>query len=401
MKKVDQKRINQKLQELQTTFSLSNDDVKNLKQWLSTEHGYKYSKVPWNSPIAIAACSMAFAGLFIVTTLVYIVSQDPENLQLTPPVPTPVAPTPPEPHKHEEIKNVDTSNLPKRIYRYGGSTSWAPVVCGGEGIDKFIEERTGLQLKASQGGTAEAHQVADKTLDFGIVSQDRTTFIEEQGGKNIQLEQIPVARDAIAFAVNPSLSSSIQGLTRAQLKNIYGVNDQITWGSVLGSEDSTPVVPFSRPPEDSGTVRHILSWLELKNLGNQVKRVQTTTGKNSGIYRAANASGGIYFATATEIFGQETIKPIQVGETETDWFLPYTRKDFAPNEECKKNLETPSPTTLNSNYPHNLIRNIYILIRVDNSDAERAGRAYAAMLRSRQGQEFLQKIGYFPLDRSQ
>lgn len=398
MKNIDKNRIKQKLRELQTDFSLSDDDVKNLKQWLVAEYDYKDLVLPWKPLKAIAVCSMAFAGLFIILNLVDRRKfEDHKNPQPTPTVTTSVSPTSPEPYKHEKIENVDISNLPERIYRYGGSTSWAPVVCGGEGIDKFIEERTGLQLKASQGGTDEAHQVAEKTLDFGIVSQDRTAFIEEQRRKNIQLEQIPVARDAIAFAVNPSLS--IQGLTRVHLKTIYGVNDQITWGSILGSEDSTPVVPFSRPPEDSGTVRHIRDWLGLQNLGNQVKRVETTTfGQNS----AANASGGIYFATATEIFGQETIKPIKVGETETDWSLPYTREDFAPNEECKKkNLEIPSPTTLNSNYSKNLIRNIYILIRVDGSDAEGAGRAYAAMLQSRQGQEFLQKVGYFPLDQAQ
>jgi phosphate transport system substrate-binding protein len=152
-------------------------------------------------------------------------------------------------------KFTDVQNVPRGLFNYGGSTSWAPIR---EKVDPVIQtERPEFRLRYVQPSNAAPdsatgiQSLIDGQLSFSQSSRpilDQELSRAQQRG--FKLNQIPVAIDGLAIAVNPNLN--IPGLTIDQLKSIYTgkINN---WNQVGGPNLS--IKPYSRRITDVDTLR--------------------------------------------------------------------------------------------------------------------------------------------------
>ena len=152
---------------------------------------------------------LSILGVFIGSTLYYI-HQIPFG-------------GPPVANFAEQTEKTDfnTISLPKGRWRYGGSTSWAPIREKFEKALKTTHPQFRLQYidpttEAPSSRTG-IEMLLNDQLDFSLSS--RSLKQEEHQAakkKGFKLKQIPVAVDGIAVAVN--LNLNIPGLTVTQLR---------------------------------------------------------------------------------------------------------------------------------------------------------------------------------------
>jgi phosphate transport system substrate-binding protein len=211
---------------------------------------------------------------------------------------------------------------------------------------------------------------------------------EQAKQRGFTLKEIPVAIDGIAIAVNPSLN--IPGLTIAQLQDIY--TGKITnWQTVGGS--NLPIKPYSRHPEEGGTVEFFQeNILGGKNFGTNVEYISTTT---QALREVANNPGGIYYASAPEVVGQCTVKPLPLGKT-PDQLVPPYQEPFVPLSQCPQQKNQLNAAAFQSNkYP--ITRRLFVIIKQNGQIDQQAGEAYANLLLTNQGQESIANTGFVRL----
>lgn len=287
----------------------------------------------------------------------------------------------------------DVSNVPKGIFNYGGSTSWAPIrqLLAPE-IQRALPDFV-LRYEQSDSAEGTAGSVTGMQMllagQLNILQSSRPLENEnEQAQKQgFSLIQEPVALDAIAIAVNPKLS--VRGLTKDQLKNIYSGKIR-NWQQVGGPD--LAITPYSRLPQDSGTARWF-RYIVLNNqdFGNNVKFVHDTT---QGLRQIATALGGVYYASAPEVVPQCTTRPLPVG-LQQEQFVPPYQDPLVPSEFCpQKKNQVNQEVFRNGQYP--LTRNLFVIFKAfkNENDEEKAGRAYANLLLTDQGQKLIEKAGF-------
>lgn len=189
------------------------------------------------------------------------------------------------------------------------------------------------------------------------------------------MNEIPVAIDGIAIAVNPNLN--IPGLTVAQLKNIY--TGKITnWQEVGGPNLS--IIPLSRSKEAGGTVEFFLeNVLNKENFGTKVSYIGTTT---EALRKLTSSPGGIYYASAPEVVSQCMIKPLPLGHTSGQLVTPY-QKPYIPPSECPtKRNQLNAQEFRSGEYP--ITRNLFVIVKQNGQPDQQAGEAYANWLTTSQ-----------------
>jgi phosphate transport system substrate-binding protein len=279
---------------------------------------------------------------------------------------------------------AEVPNIPQGVFRYGGSTSLAPLRSPAIKA-QILQSHPVFKLSYAApnslnepGSGSGIKMLLQGQLSFSQSSRPvKTPEFQEAKTKNFQLEQIPVAIDGIAFYVNHNLS--VPHLTISQIKNIY--TGKITnWNQVGGS--NLQITPLSRNPEDGGTPEYIQETI----MGNEsftisVKPyVKDTT---TAIQKVAKTPGGISYATASEVCNQ-SIKPLSIAREASQYFVsPCVGKqvnkiDFA-----------------NDAYP--LIRRLFVVIKRDGTLDEQAGVAYVNLLLSDQGQALVNQAGLVPI----
>ncbi|MCA1991642.1 MAG: substrate-binding domain-containing protein, partial [Coleofasciculus sp. S288] len=169
-------------------------------------------------------------------------------------------------------------NVPTGLFNYGGSTTWAPIRRDVDPVLQSICPQ--FQLRYTEhptrtpGSGTGIQMVLENQLDFSQSS--RPLKPEEQQlaeQKGFTLEEIPVAIDGIAIAVNPKLD--VPGISVDQLREIY--TGQITNWNQVGGPDLN-ITPFSRRKEDGGTVEFFVdNVLDKEDFGDNVEMVYSTT----------------------------------------------------------------------------------------------------------------------------
>lgn len=203
--------------------------------------------------------------------------------------------------------------------------------------------------------------------------------------RGFTLLQIPVAIDGIAIAVHPDLP--INGLTLNQLRQIY--TGQITnWQQVGGP--NLPIIPYSRHLEAGGTVEffheHILAQA---SFGQTVQYTENTT---QSLRKVAENLGGIYYASAPEVVPQCTIKTLPIGRTLATLVSPY-QQPFIPLSQCpQKRNQLNKIAFQQGDYP--ITRRLFVIVKENGQMDEQAGRAYADLLLSEQGQDLIDQSGF-------
>jgi phosphate transport system substrate-binding protein len=296
----------------------------------------------------------------------------------------------PSPGQANGSNFASVQNVPSGLFNYGGSTSWAPIRLT---IDPAIQAaRPEFRLRyveptgETPGSSTGIRMLIDGRVAFTQSSRpllDQELNRAQQRG--FQLEQIPVAIDGLAIAVNPNLN--IPGLTLEQLKSIY--TGKITNWQQLGGPE-LPIQPFSRPISDGGTVELFVQ----DNLGGQpfgasVEFVSTTT---QALRKVADSPGGIYYASAPEVVPQCTIRSLPLGR-QLGKFVPPYQEPFVPLSQCpgrRNRLNIEAFQT--GQYP--ITRNLFVVVKQNGQIEQQAGEAYANFLLTGQGQQLISQSGF-------
>ena len=422
------KEVQRKADELMLSLSLAKQDVQKINNEVINRlspYTNIFANVFKNLPFYL------FVVIFLVIAYGYAIidvnNNNPQNdksQNKTPDVPP-------------SIPKITDVEAPKGDFRYTTSSTWAPVVCGnkqeyeitkkGYGIDNYIEKKKGFKLTANIFRSDQAFEnlIKDKEFAFAIFSSNITDEMRTKAKeKGIELDERIVAMDAIAFGANVNLKIT-DGLTKDNLYKIY-VDGNQKWSDVLGDTSTwkEPSLQIKTVFRDFGnytfvgTTKHFfLDYLKYNKSLDDAKQnliISTVLAENTSaaIDKVKNTEGSIYFATATELYGNE-IQIVPIKDDLTKKFqAPYTDKDFKPFEHCKiagDNIAASSnrnPDILNKNYPKELIRPISVVWRKynntsgsdENKKNEKAAIAYAEMLKTKEGQEILMGMGYFPYD---
>ena len=286
----------------------------------------------------------------------------------------------------------EVAAVPSGLFNYGGSTTWAPIRGGVDSVLQQAQPQFQLRYTDPVGeppgsGTGIA-MLLENQLSFAQSSRPLNPEERQQAeAQGFTLKEIPVAIEGLAIAVHPDLA--IEGITLAQLRDIYLGN--LTNWSQLGGPD-LPITPISRPTA-GGTVEFFISTvLSGADLAASTRSADTTT---EALRLVSDTPGSIYYASAPEVVGQCTVKPIAIGREANQLVNPYAEPYVSP-EACPGQRNQINIEGLRSgDYP--LTRRLFVILREDGSVDQQAGEAYANLLLSQQGQDLLAQNGFVPI----
>ncbi|MEW5860699.1 MAG: PstS family phosphate ABC transporter substrate-binding protein [Cyanobacteriota bacterium] len=285
---------------------------------------------------------------------------------------------------------AQVQGVPSGLFSYGGSTTWAPIR---KEVDsdiqtvwpKFVLRYTDPTTGAPGSGSG-IKMLLNNQLAFSQSSRSiKDEEYQQAQARGFTLKEIPVAIDGIAVAVHPSLN--IPGLTIPQLKDIY--TGKITnWNQVGGS--NLPITPYSRRIEEGGTIEFFAeNVLEGQKFGANVQFIGTTT---EALRQVADNPGGIYYASAPEVVGQCTVKPLPLGRNSNEWVPPY-QEPFVPLSRCPSQRNQLNAAAFQSGqYP--ITRRLFVIVKQNGQADQQAGVAYAQLLLTAQGQNLMSKAGF-------
>jgi phosphate transport system substrate-binding protein len=285
---------------------------------------------------------------------------------------------------------AQVSKVPSGLFSYGGSTTWAPIRREVDPLIQTAQPQFRLRytdpITGAPGTASGIKMLLKNQLAFSHASRSIKQEEYQQAQQlNITLKEIPVAIDGIAIAVNPNLN--IPGLTLAQLKDIY--TGKITnWKQVGGPE--LAIIPYSRRLEEGGTIQFFEeNVLEKEKFAANVQFIPTTT---QALQEVAKNRGGIYYASAPEIVGQCTVKPLPLGH-KSDQLVPPYKEPFIPLEQCQQQRNQINAAAFQSGqYP--ITRRLFVIIKQNGQSDQQAGEAYVNLLQTDQGKELITKAGF-------
>ncbi len=281
-------------------------------------------------------------------------------------------------------------NIPNGLFSYGGSTTWAPIR---KEVDPAIQtvwpqfqlRYTSPAAEAPGSGTG-IKMLLNNQLAFSQSSRSiQQNEYQQASQRGFTLKEIPVAIDGIAIAVNPNLN--IPGLTIAQLKDIYTAK-LTNWKEVGGSD--LPITPYSRRKEEGGTIEFFVeNILGGGEFGSNVQFISTTT---EALRKLGANPGGIYYASAPEVVPQCTVKPLPIGRQANELVSPY-KEPFVSLSQCPgQRNQLNADAFKNGQYP--ITRRLFVIVKQNGQDDQRAGEAYAQLLLTAQGQQLIAKTGF-------
>ncbi|MEA5597080.1 PstS family phosphate ABC transporter substrate-binding protein [Rivularia sp. UHCC 0363] len=285
---------------------------------------------------------------------------------------------------------ASVENVPTGLFNYGGSTSWAPIR---ESVDKEIQAarkdfrlRYVQPLSGSTGSTTGIQMLIDGQLAFAQSSRPiEDTELTRAKQRGFTLQQIPVAIDGLAVAVNPNIN--VRGLTIDQLRSIY--TGKITNWNQLGGAN-IPIKAYSRGVSDGGTVElFVQDVLGGQPMASTVEFVSTTT---QALRKVQLSPGGIYYASAPEVVPQCSIKPLPLGRTQGKYVAPYQEPFVLPSECPRLRNKLNIEAFQSGDYP--ITRNLFVVVKQNEQIEQQAGVAYANFLTTKQGQELITQAGF-------
>jgi phosphate transport system substrate-binding protein len=206
-----------------------------------------------------------------------------------------------------------------------------------------------------------------------------------------RLKQEAVAFDALSVVVNPQLK--LTGLTLDQLRDIY--TGKVTNWSQVGGQN-IPIAAFSRAENTGGTVYAFRDLVLRKEDELQFKTVGSTT---EGLQQVVKNPGGIYFGAAKEVIVDFcSTKPLAIGKTADNLVKPY-QEPLKSVADCNKGQRNKLEVKVIKSQEYPLTRQLYVIIETTDRDRQKAGEAYANLLKTKQGQSLLEKAGFVSIDR--
>ena len=283
-------------------------------------------------------------------------------------------------------------NTPTGVFNYGGSTTWIPIHAGVSAMitNDFpdFELRYTLPANGLPSSSTGLKMLLGGELSFAESSRPlKLEEYDEAKQRGFDLEQVTIAIDGIAVAVNPGIK--LPGLSVQQLQAIYA--GQVNNWSELGGPD-IPIKAYSKDPETSGTAEYFLkSLLDADAYGNNVEFVQETT---STLKKVIRDPGGIFYASAPEVVDQCSIYAMPIAPlSQPNNFIPAYQSSWRTGDDCLAESNTVNKAVFrDGSYP--LTRQLFVVVKVDSDRDEAAGRAYSDILLSPDGQEIVQQAGF-------
>ncbi len=306
---------------------------------------------------------------------------------------------------------TDVKDVPNGEFKFGGSTTWATTRQPEVSMDNVIKgnfPRYNIGYTDANSPSASIRSISngkcDKKpgsntgicwliegdLDFvqssvALAKSKYASQVEEH-----QLKEEAVGYDALTVVVNPKLK--ISSLTIAQLRDIY-IGKITNWNVVGGP--NLPIVALSRAESSGGTVSSFKD-LVLKK-GDEIKStiVANTT---EGLGKVIKNTGGIYYGAAKEVIVDScSTQPISIGETADSLVKPY-QEPLHSIDDCRKDNRNKINAEVIKNQSYPLTRKIYVIFKADGTDRQKAGEAYVKLLKTKQGQELLEKAGFVSIN---
>ncbi|MBO3460088.1 substrate-binding domain-containing protein [Aetokthonos hydrillicola Thurmond2011] len=268
-------------------------------------------------------------------------------------------------------------NVPSGVFNYGGSTTWVSIRKEVDPVIESVYPNFRLRYTDPDRGAPSSvtgvRMLLDNQLSFSQTSVPIADDAYQQAQKlGFSLQEIPVAIDGVAIAVNPSLN--IKGLTVEQFNSIYA--GKITNWSAVGGPN-LKIIPYGKKDRDTNPA---------------VKLIPTTT---EALRLVAATPGGIYYTSAPLVVSQCHVKPLPLGRNVNEFVPPY-KLPFVPLSECpQKRNQVNTEAFLSGQYP--LSRRLSVVVKQNNQVDQQAGVAYAQLLLTAQGQELIKKAGFVSL----
>lgn len=201
-------------------------------------------------------------------------------------------------------------------------------------------------------------------------------ILEYAKQKNVELELIPIAYDAMIFFTN--IENEAEGLTKEQISNIY-VNDAYENWSEVGGPDAL-IYPYCRN-NDSGShaqmEKHFLNGSEIHA---EVQKETSTTMAN----------------VLTDVMSAKTDNPVGYGLGYSIYYYFHNMDMFYDTNSRLKLLaidgvKPTDETIADGSYP--LSNNTFIVLRADTPEHSPA-RKMAEFMLTEEGQQCVENAGY-------
>jgi phosphate transport system substrate-binding protein len=269
-------------------------------------------------------------------------------------------------------------DVPAGLFSYGGALYFASLVAHGMN-DAITQEHPEFHLRYTKPANQDqsyAHGIKmllDGELSFAFNSRPLTNQEYVQAElRNLKLLQVPIAIDGLAVFGNRDLK--VNNLSVNQIRGIF--TGKITNWQQLGGAD-LPITPVLLTPED-------LEILAVSDPHDLPSRTQYAANYTLAIRTVIATPGAISLASTSLIQNQQGIKAFSLAaENSASYVAPLLKKQI--------NLDSFE----NGTYP--LTRRLFVVIRQDGTPEELAGKAYAQMLLSHQGQSIVEASGFVPL----
>ena len=295
---------------------------------------------------------------------------------------------------------AEVPKVPQGLFNYGGATTFAPlrseaIVSAINRVHPKFQLHFTPPIGGKPGSGTGIKMLLSDELSFAQSSRPlKPLEFDQAKGLGFTLEQVPVAIDGIAFYVNPLVS--LAGLSLSQVRDIF--TGKITnWKTVGGP--ALPITLFSLDLQSSGTAEVLKEKvLAGEEFSPTVQEVESTT---ESIRQVAKTPGGIGFATASEVIGQKTIRPLPLSTVHLLPLSTGTAQAFVSPSRSVDKPEVNKIAFANGSYP--LTRKLFVIIKRDGRLDEQAGSAYANLLLTDEGQQLVEQAGFAPIrgDKSQ
>lgn len=280
-------------------------------------------------------------------------------------------------------KFKDVPNVPQGNFPYGGATTFALLRSDDvvNAINKAHPNFTLLYKHSNNknpGSGTGIQQLLEGNLSFSHSSRAiKPEEHKEAELRGFKLDTVPVAHDAIAIYVNPSLP--IETLTLAELRKIF--TGEITNWQQLGIRKNLKITPFGRNLKAGGTVDFFKKEILMgDDFGNVVEEVENT---QESVNKVFKTPGGISYASAPLIINQDS----------------YVKTVALRNNNSAASIYPLQGKVVNKKYP--LYRRLFVIIKkpIDGSSDldQQAGEAYVKLILSDEGQKWVERKGFVPV----
>ena len=202
-------------------------------------------------------------------------------------------------------------------------------------------------------------------------------ILELAKSKNVELELIPIAYDAMIFFTNKD--NPVKGLTKEQISEIYVDNKYGDWKKLGG--DSSLLYPYCRNNDSGSHAQMERHFLNGKEINEKIRKENTSDGMENIL---------------TDVMGSQTENPKGYGLGYSIYYYFQNMDEFYATNKYLKLLEIdgvyPDDETIASGeYP--LSNNTYVVLRKDEPENSPA-RKMAEFMLTKEGQACVEEAGF-------